>query len=210
MTLTDDDLAPVGAPADSELATVAALAQRQVDLEDAIAARREELKTLGEALRQVSEVDLPAAMGRAGPSGLSSFTLGNGYVVHDALRYRCGQLDDGPDKRPRDNDDDEPRRPLIERLKAFLWLDKNGHGDIAKNVISVAVGKDEIELVEEIMNWLRAHRAANRMVVDRRRTVAWNTLSAFAKDLDQQTLDPPLELLGVSKGHVAKVTRPKS
>ena len=165
MTLTDDDLAPVGAPADAELATVAALAQRQVDLEDAIAACREELKALNESLRQISEVDLPAAMGRC---DLTSFTLGSGCVVRDALRYRARQLDDAPDKSARG--DDEPKRPLIERLNALAWLDAEGHGDLIKNVIAISLGREDGELADEVVAWLNEHRAANRMSVDRRRT----------------------------------------
>jgi hypothetical protein len=209
MTITDLDL-DIGAtaPSDDALTTVASLAQRQVDLEDAIAARKEELKTLNEALRVVREVELPAAMASAGPSGIAKFSLGNGFEVKDELRYRCPQLDDAADQRQSEGQE-AARRPLAERLAAFAWLDSNGHGDLAKHVITIALGRGDEALVDEILAWLRAASFANRLAVDRRRVVAWNTLAAFAKDMDHDYPGPPLELLGVTKGHVTKIVRPK-
>ncbi len=207
--LDDADLAPLAAPSDSALTTVAALARRQIDLEDALAANDAERKRLNVDLMQVSEVDLPAAMAAAGPSGIVKFTIGGGYEVKDELRYRAGQLDDGPDRPKRGGADGEVQRPLCDRLDAFTWLDENGHGDLPKHQITISLGRGQEDVVEDILTFLRAHRAANSMSVDRRRVVVWNTLVAFAKELDAHTLDAPLEMLGVHKGHVTRIVRPK-
>lgn len=192
------DSTDLTAPPDAALNLVATTARRQLALEDEIAEQEERLKKLKSDLQIVSEIDLPQAMHAA---GCADFTLRDGGKVKIELKYRCGQLDDAPD--------DPKRRPLSERLEALAWLEDNGHGDLARNVITVTIGRDQDELIEGIMQYLSAQRS-NSMEVKRARTVVWNTLSSFVKEQDRAMEEPPFELLGVSKVNVAKITRPKA
>ena len=196
---SDEDLGlSPSLPADSDLNLVASIARRQVELEDALAANEAEAKRLREELQIVSEKDLPTAMAAA---GLSKIALAeNGGEVSVSLKYRCGQLDDLPD------DPKRPRRSLEERLAAFAWLEQEGHSDLAKQVISVTLTRGQEALADEIMKYLESLRS-NSLDIKRARTVVWGTLSAFAKEQDRQLAEPPLELLGVSKVHVATIKR---
>lgn len=191
------------APTDSSLSRVATLAERLVALDSLIEDKEAELKALAEQRRLIAESDLPAAMDECGDHGLASFTLGDGSKVSVALKYRCGQLDDLPDD-PRRTD----RRPLEERLSALAWLEDNGHGDLARRVITVSLGRGSEDIAERILTYLRELRL-NTAEIKNAVTVPWNTLSAFVKELDSGQEPVPFETLGVQKVRVAEVKRPK-
>lgn len=201
---TDGDLGlspGANLPDDEGLALVATLARRQVELEDALIAHEAEGKALRADLQLIAERDLPAAMAGV---GLSQFRLTDGTVISEKLVYRCGQLDDSEDD-PKKPD----RKPLSERLKAFEWFREEGHSDLVKTNVTILTGRGLESFVDDLMAWLRDHPKANQVAVKRARTVLWNTLSAFVKAEDEALREPPLDLLGVSKIHVAKVTRAK-
>lgn len=186
-------------PTDADLSRVASLVRLQVKLEDEEAELDAALKRKREELQLVRERDLPNAMAEC---GVTEFAVEGGYKVAEKLTYRCGQLDDSPDKT------DGKGRPLEERLEALNWLDLEGHGDLAKHVITVSLGRGQEALVDQIMEYLRSLRS-NSLSVKRVRAVVWGTLAAFAREQDAAMNEPPLDLLGVSKVHVAKITRPK-
>ena len=92
---------------------------------------------------------------------------------------------------------------------AHAWLDKNGHGDLAKNILTVRFNKEDGDAAKEILNLVRAHPAANRLGLDMSRWVEPGTIAAFARESYGNGDNPPLALLGVSRHQAAKVSQPK-
>lgn len=197
MVFNMEDVEALDTPDDADLGTVAALAAEQIVAEREVARLTQELKLAEVKLATVRDDRLPVTMLSV---GLSEFKLTDGAKVTIREQYRCGQLDDSIDNE---------RRSLEERLEAFLWLEKNGHGDIARRVVTITLGADAEELAQELIQLIRTHRAGNVLKIDHRRTVPWNTLASFAKEQVKKQEDPPLELLGVTVQNSAKITYPK-
>lgn len=196
----DDEVEALDAPDDADLGTVAKLAEEQIAAEAEVAQLTNALKLAEARLASIRDDQLPKTMLMV---GLSEFKLTGGAKVTVREHYRCGQLDDAPDK------EDFPRRPLEDRLAALSWLEENGHGDIARRVVTITLGADQEGLARELIDHIRAHRSGNNLNIDHKRTVPWNTLSSFAKEQVKHQEDPPLELLGVTVQSSAKITQPK-
>lgn len=196
--MSDDvvEVEPIGDPTDADLGSIADLARAQVAVEAEIAALEARLKEARARLTALSCEALPRAMAAV---GLSDLRLASGQRVEVRERYQCGQLDDAPDV-------DDKRRPLSERVEALSWLDEQGHGDIARRVITVSLGAKSEEIANDLLAMVRAHPAANQFLVDTRRAVPWNTLAKFAREQLEGGYDPPLDLLGVSVQTQAKIT----
>jgi hypothetical protein len=92
---------------------------------------------------------------------------------------------------------------------AHAWLDENGHGDLAKNVLTVRFNKGDSEVAQELLTIVRSHPAANRLGCDLARWVEAQTIAAFARESCGNGDNPPLALLGVSRRQNAKVSQPK-
>lgn len=183
-------------PDDGAVKSIAALANEQLAAEDEVARLEEQLKRAKAQLSQVQDNLLPTAMASA---GVVNFTLTDGSKIAVRDNYRCGQLDDGPQR--------EEGRALEERLEALRWLEDAGHGDLPKRVVSVTMGADSEEMAREIIDLVRSHPGANRLLIDNRRTVPWNTLSAFTREQLREGNDIPLDVLGVTVQRSAKITR---
>lgn len=197
-------VAAIADPTDAELASVSGLVAEQLRLDDLKARLEAKLKETNEKLALNREVELPRALMRCGWSPGTKAPL-NGALVDFGLKYRCGQLDDLPAKVREDGE--EEKRPLAERLAALAWLEENGHADLAKETITVSLGRGQEEMAQEILAFLSQLRS-NSMEVRRARVVPWNTLAKFTKEQDEAMAEPPLALLGVSKANVAKVKAP--
>jgi len=61
-------------------------------------------------------------------------------------------------------------------------------------------------VADELMALLRTHRLGNQLDVARARMVPWNTLAALARELTDAGADPPLDLLGVARVPLARVS----
>lgn len=87
---------------------------------------------------------------------------------------------------------------------AFGWLDKNGYGDLVKNVFVVVVDRDDHEMARDV------EKALDEAGVDyqREQTVPWNTLTAFVREQIEAGETLPLELLGATVGRVV-VLKPR-
>jgi uncharacterized small protein (DUF1192 family) len=186
-------------PSDAELLSVAELARVQIAKEAEVARIEAELAAAKRELAAVRDEALPKAMDSV---GVADYTLTDGSKVSVRKRYVCGQLDDGPDR--------EEGRPLDDRLEALRWLDDNGHGDISRRVITVTLGADAEQTASELIALLKSHKQGNRLMIDHRRTVPWNTLASFSrKQLEEEASDIPLDTLGVTVMRSAKITHPK-
>lgn len=157
-------------PSNQSIKQIAELATKQEMLIQAIADKENELKRLEEDLRQVSEVDLPAAMFEA---GVSSFTLENGKKVST-------------------KEDVYASIPSAKADEAYAWLTENGFGSIIKHVVSASFGKDEDSRAQEFVH------AAQELGLkcEDKRSVHASTLKAFVKEQLQQGKNIPLELFG--------------
>ena len=85
--------------------------------------------------------------------------------------------------------------------EAFDWLEENGHGDLIKQEIKARLGRGELEIA----------RTAVKILQDlglspiQEKMVAWNTLTAWAKEQLAAGTSIPLELLGIYQGKRAKI-----
>ena len=106
---------------DKQLKVVADLAKYQDTLETKIKRAEEDLATLKEQFKQVSQVDLPEALAE---TGLSEGKLVDGTKITVQQFYNASI--------PKDKTDE-----------AFKWLRDNDHADLIKNTISCDFGRGE-------------------------------------------------------------------
>lgn len=195
--MLDPAVEPADAPTDGDLKLVATLAQdvrRQQRLVDRLT---DDLARAGETLRRLTETDLPRAMIACGYAPGDKNIVVGGLTLELKDLFRCGQLDDnGPTE-------DKP----FDGRPGLAWLEAEGHGDLARRVVAVTLGKGSEELAVEIIQLLRSHRAGNSLNITNKCTVPWNTLSSFSKEQIAQGGDPPLAMLGVTRLTVVKVTQ---
>jgi hypothetical protein len=91
------------------------------------------------------------------------------------------------------------------------WLEENGHGDLIRNTIVVALPKESEEMAKEIETYIRQrYQEAN---VERKRAVPWASLTAWLKELwnapDPNKKLPPLDIMGATVGRIVKIKPPK-
>jgi len=157
-------------PSNDTIKQIATLANHQVWLIKAIEESENALKALNEQLKQVSEVDLPAAMFEA---GVSSFTLENGMKVST-------------------KEDVYASIPKGQENLAYDWLNENGFGGIIKHVVSASFGKEEDSRAKEFV------KAAQDLGLnpEDKKSIHAATLKAFVKEQLQQGKNIPLDLFG--------------
>jgi hypothetical protein len=167
----------------SDLKAITAMAQRQVELEDAVARAEEQLKSLKERLRIVSEVDLPQAMSDA---ELEDFTLSDGSKVTIKDMVVAGITE-------------------ANRDAAHAWLRANNLGSLIKRDITLNFGKGEEADAEEALGIADRHgwRWKNKEAVHP------STLKAFIKEQLEQGSNLPFELFGARQLVRATITRAK-
>ena len=106
---------------DDQLKTVSKLAEYQLILENKIKQTEDDLATLKEQFKQVSQTDLPEALAE---TGLSEIKLTDGSKISVQQFYNASI--------PKDNLD-----------QAFTWLRDNGHADLIKNTVACSFGRGE-------------------------------------------------------------------
>jgi|GEM_PF-5293213 len=184
-------------PSDGALDLVASLAAQQAEADAEVRRLEAQLKAAKEKFRQLAEDRLPTAMADC---HVKTFTTQGGLSVKVDEKYRAAQLDDKMS-------DDEKRRPLTERIRALEYLESEGHGDLMRRTIQVTLDKDSQDVAAELVHLLRQHRMGNQLRIEEFRVVPHNTLSAHVRADIREGGDPDLELLGVSRVTIAKVTR---
>ena len=159
-------------PSNVELGEIAEFAARQVAYETRMAQLLEQVAELSKALRQVQEIDLPAAMDRA---GVSSITLVDGSLV-TVKPYVFAAI------------------PKDERYHAALdWLRAHQFGDLIKNKVEVSFGKEEDTDAAQLVELLKEHHwTAFTQAI----SVHPQTLKAWVTEQLKAGNEFPLDLFG--------------
>ena len=159
---------------DKQLKTVSKLAEYQLILENKIKHAEEDLATLKEQFKQVSQTDLPEALAE---TGLSEIKLTDGSKISVQQFYNASI--------PKDNLDE-----------AFTWLRDNGHADLIKNTVACSFGRGEDGDAKVLKEEL------SRIGVSYTEKVGVHpqTLKAFVREQVESGQNLPLDLLGVYIG----------
>lgn len=167
----------------SEIQRLTDLANRQLTLESKVRSVEHQLKKAKEELAQVAEVDLPLLMEEL---GIDSFNLQDGYsiTVKETIRASISQA---------------------RSHEAMDWLTDNGYANIIKHEGSIPI--DDENLTEEQQTALNQVRE-NFDLIDSRK-VHPQTLAAFVREMLEEGREIPLELFGVHRQRLAKVTPQK-
>lgn len=92
--------------------------------------------------------------------------------------------------------------PVDQQDAAFAWLDKAGHGDMVRYVITVSLGKGEDATAKKVMAGLDKAGVS----YETKRGVPWNTLTAFVREqVEKYKTTPPLALLGATVGQIVQL-----
>jgi len=159
---------------DDQLKTVSKLAEYQLILENKIKAAEEDLSTLKEQYKQVSQTDLPEALAE---TGLSEIKLTDGSKISVQQFYNASI--------PKDNIDE-----------AFTWLRNNGHADLIKNTVACNFGRGEDAEARALKDTLNKIGLSFTEKVG----VHPQTLKAFVREQVESGQNLPLDLLGVYIG----------
>jgi len=159
---------------DDQLKTVSKLAEYQLILENKIKAAEEDLSTLKEQYKQVSQTDLPEALAE---TGLSEIKLTDGSKISVQQFYNASI--------PKDNIDE-----------AFTWLRNNGHADLIKNTVACNFGRGEDAEARALKDTLNSIGLSFTEKVG----VHPQTLKAFVREQVESGQNLPLDLLGVYIG----------
>lgn len=159
---------------DDQLKTVSKLAEYQLILENKIKSAEEDLATLKEQYKQVSQTDLPEALAE---TGLSEIKLTDGSKISVQQFYNASI--------PKDNIDE-----------AFTWLRNNGHADLIKNTVACNFGRGEDAEARALKDTLNNIGLSFTEKVG----VHPQTLKAFVREQVESGQNLPLDLLGVYIG----------
>ena len=99
----------------------------------------------------------------------------------------------------------EAKIPEDKELEAFGWLHDNGHGDIVKTQISVALGMGERELAQNVEKAISDAGADYNSKLG----VHPSTLKSFVKNEIESGRAVPMDLFGVYAGEVVKLKKGK-
>lgn len=95
--------------------------------------------------------------------------------------------------------------PKDKEADAFKWLEKQGVGDMIKNMFSIQLGMGDNAKAKKLEEFL----VKNKYDFERKRGVPWNTLTAFVKeqveDRKVKPSDLPLDLLGAFVGSIVTI-----
>ena len=166
---------------DKQLKVVADLAKYQDTLETKIKRAEEDLATLKEQFKQVSQVDLPEALAE---TGLSEVKLVDGTKITVQQFYNASI--------PKDKTDE-----------AFTWLGDNDHADLIKNTISCDFGRGE----DGNAKVLKESLAGSGISFTDKVGVHPQTLKAFVREQVESGQKLPLDLLGVYIGQKTKIIK---
>lgn len=157
----------------AELTLVSSLAQIQLQRELDVARCEDALRDAKDALRQVSEVDLPEAMREV---GIKTFTTTDGLVINVKPEVQCSIT-------------------VANREAAYQWLVDNDFGGIIKVDVSVHFDSGQQDRAHKFADQLTKKGADVKL----EQTVHAQTLKAFVKEriADTESNVPfPLELFG--------------
>jgi Tfp pilus assembly protein PilX len=168
---------------DSTMAQLTKLARAQVDAEAAVADAEAQLLLRQNALREISEKQLPELMDSL---GLEEFTTTEGRRIGITEDVRASIVKD-------------------REQEAFTWLRDIGSGKMIKRAIGVqlAMGQDEVA------SKVKAALAAMELDVSDKQSVHNSTLVAFVRRRLKAGEEVPLDKIGVFRQRRSKVESPE-
>lgn len=170
------------APQSGQLTQLAALARTQFELEQEILQDEQRLKFKQEKLKLLAEKHIPEAMEAC---GMREFRTAEGISVAIKEVVRAGISD-------------------AHKPAAFAWLDAHGYSNLVKRKFICSFGKDEEAWARKFAADLaRRKRTVN---VESVQEIHHRTLVSFVKEKLEAGVDLPLEIFGVYRQNVAKVT----
>lgn len=147
------------APTNKQLKEIYGMVEMLIKLQKEYLAGQELLKQVNAKIERMSSTDIPEAMKAI---GLKIIKTTDGKVVE------INEADYGSYTK-----ENEPA--------VFKFLRKNGHGDIIKSALSVAIGKGKEHLVEKLQKVL-GQRAYEGCVVEFKETIHASTFKAFVRE----------------------------
>lgn len=82
------------------------------------------------------------------------------------------------------------------------WLEKNKHGDLIKKVYTIPLAMDNVKTAKLLSAFLKKNKIQHEV----KRTVPWNTLTSFVKEMIEKHHQAlPLEILGATVGRIVKM-----
>lgn len=160
------------------------LASLCVDLKQAealVTLKEAELASALAQVKQLAEIDIPEKMASL---GVSSFRLVDGSEVTTKPEVY-------------------PNISKANQQKAYQWLRENGHGDIIKSVVAVALGRGEDEAARHLASVLKEAGYGDRFSVEEK--IHPQTLKAFVKELDEAGTPVPDAFFSVHRVNRARV-----
>lgn len=162
-----------------ELAQLSLLAEQQAKAAAEVARLEAELTAARESLRDYAERQVPDMMDQV---GMAEFKTASGLKIKIEETIRASI-------------------PKASAPSAFAWLREHGHAAMIKRVISVALGKGEEERAQKLHDMLDSE-----FEVDDAQNVHPSTLSAFVREKLRDGEDVPLDLFGVFRSRVSKLS----
>lgn len=148
----------------------------------------ERLSAIKHQLQSLTERDLVKVMGEA---GMTSFALepdGNlPAVTFDKVTYYSAKI------------------PEDKEIEAFAWLHDQGHGDLVKTQITVALGMGDREIAQQVETAITEVGADYSSKL----SVHPATLKSFVKSEVEAGRAIPLDLFGAHIGEVVKIKKGK-
>jgi len=172
----DDNLSNVDG---KKIKTIADLAQKQIELDEKVVHGQAFVADLQAELKQVKEVDLPAAMAAAGVDQIKLST-GEKVTVEHLVRANIPKKHQGA---------------------AMAWLRKHKAGSLIKNEVVAKFGAKEDKKAAALAKQLLKEKVEHA----RKESVPWNTLSAYVREQMEAGRDIPKNIFGIYTFDQAKI-----
>lgn len=165
---------------DNQLEALSSLCKELLEQREVVANLEEQLKTVKEKERQLSEEKIPTKMHEL---GYNKIELKTGEKLEIKPFYAA-------------------KIPSERVQEAFQWLRDNGHGDLIKNNVSLTFGRSQDNEAKSLVDELK-NKGYNVNQVEK---VEPMTLKAFVKDEITQGRSVPSDLFGVYIANKTKLT----
>lgn len=168
-------------PKESQLSKLAELVQRQYDAEQAVEKANEKLQEANDALRQVSEQDIPNLMDEI---GVTSFTTSSGITVAVDEKMRMSI-------------------PKANKNAAIQWFEENGAAALIKRRFIISFGKSEEKWAAKFQRDLNQRKKKVDCV--RENDIPIPSAKKFCTDKMAEGVDVPKKTLGIFMQRYSKI-----
>jgi len=184
---TDNDAyaaySDTGTTAEGDLAELSRLAEDQVKAEKAVADAEAALVKAQQSLKDISERKLPELMDKL---GMAEFKTTSGAKVEIDEQVRASI-------------------PATRKFEAFAWLRTHNSAALIKRSISVDFSKGEDEKADKLLKQLKK----DELEAEDKESVHSSTLKSWVTKKLEKGEEFPLDLFGVFRQRVSKVSTPK-